>query len=190
MHVCKPSRTKRVQGSRRQVSSAALTLLLSSGKKRISFVGTILQNRLEHCPLIIEKKLSKVGRGAFDFKVDTSKNVIIFCLFDSRAVALVSSYVSTEPVASVKRWDEKSNQYVEIPQPHLVAAYNSYIGDIDVHNYLISPYKFHLKSRTWCLYILCHTIMICTVNAWNSHRCYAQLLGEHPKLLRRFIAKV
>lgn len=169
---------------------SSIDLAAELRKKGICFVGTIRQNRLKNCPLTSEEELSKAGRGAFDFKLDTSIDVAIVRWYDNRAVTLVSNYVSTEPVASVKRWDKKTKQYIDIPRPHIVAVYNSYMGGTDVHNYLVSLYKFHLKSRRWYLYIFYHTLMISTVNAFNLHRRDAQLLGERSMLLRRFIAEL
>lgn len=117
--------------------SSSIDLAAELRKKEISFFPTIRQNRLKHCPLTSEKKLNKEGICAFDSKEDTSKTFVTVCRFDSRAVTLVPNYVSTEPVASVKRWNKMAKRYVEIPHPRLVAAYNSYRVGIDVHNHLI-----------------------------------------------------
>ena len=80
-------------------------LIVELRKRNIYFVGTIRGSRTKKCPLLSEKDLKKQGRGAFDFQVDIASNVVAVRWYDNKSVNLVSSYVSIEPLHTVRRYD-------------------------------------------------------------------------------------
>ena len=64
----------------------------------IGATGTILQNRIEDCPLRKSfKTLEKAERGAADYMLDRSSNVVVVAWRDKKVVTLASNCVGVEP---------------------------------------------------------------------------------------------
>ena len=59
-------------------------------------IGTIGNNRIEHCPLAREIELKKKGRGAKDYRIDCTNDVSLVRWFDNKAVTLASSLPGLE----------------------------------------------------------------------------------------------
>lgn len=169
---------------------ASIPLAAELYKMGLGFVGTLRNNRLKDCRLKSESDLKRQGRGAFDYAVDNTRSVAVIRWFDNRTVTLVSNYASTEPVCTVRRWDKKEKKFTQVEQPGVVATYNSFMGGVDLLNYLTALYKFPIKSRRWYIYLFYHTLMVATVNAWLLYRRHCAQLDERHINLRRFQADV
>jgi hypothetical protein len=61
---------------------------------------TLRSNRMENCPLMTEKELKKLGRGAMDFK-SSEDGVLIVKWFDNKEVVVASNHYSALPVSQV-----------------------------------------------------------------------------------------
>jgi len=81
----------------------------------------------------LESELRKEGRGSFDAKVDANSGLCILRWFDNRAVQISSLHVGIEPVKEVKRWDNKTKKFIEVPCPAAVAEYNTNMGGVDLN---------------------------------------------------------
>nr|XP_047124050.1 piggyBac transposable element-derived protein 3-like [Hydra vulgaris] len=81
-------------------------------KRRIWYVGTARLKRLNKCSLPSEKELKKQGRGSFDYRTDTISNNIAVSWIDNKAVTLISSFASIEPINTVRRYDRKTRKYI------------------------------------------------------------------------------
>ncbi|XP_050035995.1 piggyBac transposable element-derived protein 3-like [Dermacentor andersoni] len=169
---------------------SSLDLAAELSKRGLGFVGTLRSNRLKDCRLKSESDLKKEGRGAFDYAVDSSRNIAVVRWHDNRAVTIVSNYISTEPVGSVRRWDRKEKKYIHVPQPAAIKVYNSFMGGVDLLNYLVELYKFGIKSRRWYIYLFYHTLMMSTVNAWLLYRRHCDSLNQKNVNLRHFQAGI
>ncbi|KAL1447732.1 hypothetical protein MTO96_044227 [Rhipicephalus appendiculatus] len=169
---------------------SSLELAEELAKTGLGFIGTLRNNRLRDCHLKTESDLKKEGRGAFDYVVNTVKDLVVVRWYDNRSVTLVSNYASTEPVRTVRRWNKKEKKFVQVQQPATVATYNSFMGGVDLFNYLTALYKYSLKSRRWYLYLFYHSIMTAMVNAWLVYRRHCFLLKQKHVNLRQFQASV
>jgi len=162
-------------------------------ERGIHYVGTVRPNRLSGCILKTEKELKTSGRGSFDLSVETSSNIAAVRWFDSKAVTLLSTYVSAEPVNKAKRWDKKLKTYVTIDKPAIVHEYNQFMGGIDLLDGLLAKYRYRMKSKRWYMYLFWHSLMIAVVNAWLLYRrdCRSLQLPKSSILnRRRFQAEV
>ena len=168
----------------------SLPLVNALKLKSIWYVGTVRANRLKGCELKTEKELKKEGRGAVDYKVEATSNVIALRWYDNKAVDVVSSYVGVEPAGEVRRWDKKSKQYIDIQRPNIIATYNMFMGGVDLLDSLTSLYKQTMKSKRWYMYIFWHTVMITCVNAWLWYKRHCVLLKEKPMKLCTFISGI
>lgn len=168
----------------------SLPMVKALKAQSIWYVGTVRSNRLKGCTLKVEKELKKEGRGAVDYQVETSSNIIALRWYDNKSVDVVSSYVGIEPAGEVRRWDKRSRQYIFIPRPNIIATYNMFMGGVDTLDSLTSLYKQKMKSRRWYMYIFWHTIMITVVNAWLWYKRHCVLLHQNPVKLATFISSV
>ncbi|CAH1988409.1 unnamed protein product [Acanthoscelides obtectus] len=129
-------------------------------------LGTIRSNRLGICSLENDKALAKRGRGSFCFKNDNVNKISCVKWFDNKAVILVSSYVSVEPVATATRYTKHKKDKTDIPCPSIVKQYNRHIGGVDLMDMLVSLYR----TRRWYLSIFAQMIDLCMNNAWLLYR--------------------
>jgi hypothetical protein len=97
-------------------------------------------NRIEHCPLKSEKELKKEGRGAMDHKV-SEEGVLVARWYDNKPVMVGSNHYSVTPHGRVKRWDRKQKDYIHIPIPFHIGAYNRGMGAVDRCDQLLSFYR-------------------------------------------------
>uniref|UniRef100_A0A8C6NRK9 PiggyBac transposable element-derived protein domain-containing protein n=1 Tax=Nothobranchius furzeri TaxID=105023 RepID=A0A8C6NRK9_NOTFU len=98
----------------------------------IHYTGKARQVRLPNCNLEDEKSLKKKERGSFDVRVETNHNICAVKWFDNRQVTLVSSFAGPKPVEKIQRWDKTTKKFVEVERPYIVAAYNKFIGGVDL----------------------------------------------------------
>uniref|UniRef100_A0A3Q3E559 PiggyBac transposable element-derived protein domain-containing protein n=1 Tax=Labrus bergylta TaxID=56723 RepID=A0A3Q3E559_9LABR len=155
-------------------------------ERGIHYVGTIRMNRMKHCTMMDEKELKKNGRGSMNFRVNQENNIVVRW-YDNKAVNLISSFVGTEPVGNVKRWDRKSKTHIMVPRPAIVETYNKFMGGVDLLDMLSALYKFSFRSRRWYMYIWWNTVTVAVINAWNLYRRDQKKLNpkKKPVPLRR-----
>ena len=126
---------------------------------------TVRSNRMEKCPLKTEKELRKEGRGSMDFQ-QSEEGIIVVKWFDNKEVTIASNSYGVEPVTQVRRWDKAKKEYVMIPRPALVGAYNSGMGGVDAADAKLSFYRIKTKSPKWYKRVLYHFTDVCTVNSY------------------------
>ncbi len=72
--------------------STSLELFIKLKSLGILAIGTLRADRVRDCVLQSERDLKKVGRDAFDFKVDANSGLCVLEWYDNKVVRLVSSY--------------------------------------------------------------------------------------------------
>lgn len=157
-------------------------------------LGTIRTNRLQNCDLQDDKVLRKKGRGSFCCRSDNTNKITCVKWYDNKAVSLVSTYVSIEPVTTAKRYDKNQKAKVDVACPNIVKQYNAHMGGVDLMDMLISLYRIPLRTRRWYLSIFAQMVDICLNNAWLLYRRERELLGIEAKKLslkefRRLVAQ-
>ena len=110
-------------------------------------VATVRPNRLKGCTMKEEKQLKKEGRGSFDFRVETTENILALKWFDNKSVHLLTTYAGVYPISEAKRWDSKQKDYIKIPMPHSIAEYNKFMGGVDLCDMLLELYRINFKSK-------------------------------------------
>ncbi|KRX30969.1 PiggyBac transposable element-derived protein 3, partial [Trichinella sp. T6] len=96
---------------------------------------------LKNAPLKTEKELKKAGRGAFHVCTTAENNLCIVRWHDSAVVDLSSTYVCTQPLCKVKRWNKKDKTLDDVSCPAIVKEYNKYMGGVDLAGMLRALYR-------------------------------------------------
>jgi len=146
-------------------------------------LGTVQQNRLRHCPLLEEKQLKKKGRGSFSYMCDRKKKVLTLKWLDNKPVCLISSYVSADPIKSIKRYSKEKKSRVDVPMPKIVEEYNTHMGGVDLSDMLVALYRTGLKTHKWYMAVFSQLLDICINNAWLTYRRDCNQLKE-KKIMR------
>ncbi|KRX55395.1 PiggyBac transposable element-derived protein 3 [Trichinella sp. T9] len=119
----------------------------------IHTIGTIRRNRLKNAPLKTEKELKRAGRGAFHVCTTAENNLCIVRWHDSAVVDLSSTYVCTQPVCKLKRWNKKQKTLVDVSCPAIVKEYNKYMDGVDLAGMLRALYQIdHRIVNGWLQY--------------------------------------
>ena len=107
---------------------ASYDLAVELKKLGIYMVAILRKNRLAGCSLQTDASLKKSGHGSYDYRVETNENIMLLKWFDNKAVHIISSYKSQEPIENVRRWSVSAKQYVNVPRPAIVTEYNTFMG--------------------------------------------------------------
>lgn len=81
-------------------------------------------------------------------------------------VSFLSTFVGSEPVSSIKRFDRKAKQKNEVPCPAVVKNYNIHMGGVDLLDAHVARYKIRVKSRKWYFRLFYHFVDLSIINAW------------------------
>ncbi|XP_049764426.1 piggyBac transposable element-derived protein 2-like [Schistocerca cancellata] len=148
-------------------------------------VGTVRPTRLQGCNLKADSELKKQGRGSYDYRTETERNIIALKWYDNKSVVLVSSYEGVSPVEPVKRLSVGERKYIDVPRPNIVKEYNRSIGGVDLHDMLVALYRSNIDVKRFYLRIVFHLLDMCVVNAWPLYRrhCRQRGITKHMSLL-------
>lgn len=136
----------------------------------IKAAGTIRINRFANPPVLSDKELNKLGRGASYEVSSTDGKVGLIKWLDNKSVTLASNFVTSGNPDIIKRYDKKNKTYVEVGRPEIVKLYNDSMGGVDLHDQLISYYRVFIKSRKWTLRMLFHSFDMATCNSWLEYK--------------------
>ncbi|XP_049809319.1 piggyBac transposable element-derived protein 2-like [Schistocerca nitens] len=140
-------------------------------------VGTVRPTRLRDCNLKADSKLKKQGRGSYDYRTETERNIIALKWYDNKSVVLASSYKGVSPVEPVKRWPVGERKYIDVPRPDIVREYNRSMGAVDLHDMLVALYRSNIGVKRFYLRIVFHLLDMCVVNAWVLYRRHLRQRG-------------
>ena len=139
-------------------------------EKEICCMGTARENRLQKCPLITKKEISKKPRG-FIQSVVSETNLFVQKWKDNKDVTLVSNFGS-DKVSSTQRYDRTIKKYKDVPQPINFQTYNKHMGYVDLMDQRISTYRIRMRQRKWWWQIFCYLLSAALNNAFV-------LMSEH-----------
>lgn len=141
-------------------------------KKGIHSLGTVRRNRIPGCKMPTDNECKKLKRGEFGEFVANHEGTEISNVYwkDNKIVTLLSSFVGSEPVKMVKRYDRKKRERVDIPCPAIVTQYNMHMGGVDLLDSIVGRYKIKMRSRKWYMRLFYHLIDITVINAWLLYR--------------------
>ena len=109
--------------------------------------------------------------------------------FDNKAVHLISTYKSQEPIENVRRWSVAAKQHVNVPRPAIVQEYNTFMGGVDLHDMLVQLYRTNIKGRRSYLRIF-HLINMACANAWLWYRRHCDQKNEKYRPLLDFVCDI
>lgn len=132
--------------------------------------GTIQANRTKKCPIASENNLKQKGRGSFDEYVDIENQLALVRWFDNKSILLLSSFVSTEPSDTCKRWSQVEKKKIDVQRPAVVQQYNKNMGGVDLSDMLIELYRINLRSKRGYLRIVYWCLNVAVVNGWLLYR--------------------
>lgn len=147
----------------------------------IKAAGTIRINRFANPPVVSDKELNKLGRGASYEVSSTDGKVGLIKWLDNKSVTLASNLVTSGHPDIIKRYDKKNKCYVEVGRPEIVKLYNDSMGGVDLHDQLISYYRIFIKSRKWTLRMLFHSFDMATCNSWLEYKNDADAISLPKK---------
>ncbi|XP_060865565.1 piggyBac transposable element-derived protein 3-like isoform X1 [Metopolophium dirhodum] len=147
----------------------------------IKAAGTIRLNRFANPPVVSDKELNTLGRGASYEVTSTDGKVGLIKWLDNKSVTLASNFVTSGSPDIIKRYDKKNKSYVEVCRPEIVKLYNDSMGGVDLHDQLISYYRVFIKSRKWTLRMLFHSFDMATCNSWLEYRNDAEAINLPKK---------
>jgi len=150
----------------------SLNLLIQLEARQIQSVGTVRLNRLHALKGPSEKDMKRTGRGTYSECVTTIDDVDVCCVkwYDNKLVSLVSTFVGSEPVGTVRRWSKSKKMHKEIPCPNTIKTYNKHMGGVDLLDSLMGLYRIHVRSKKYYLRIFFHVVDIAVVNSWLLYR--------------------
>ncbi|KAF9404751.1 hypothetical protein HW555_014186 [Spodoptera exigua] len=135
-------------------------------------LGTIRTNRLRGCQELLptDQQMKKKKRGSSAQVVCNKNKLAVVKWNDNKVVTLISSYIDSHPIETIKRYDKDEKKKVHVECPQIVKHYNKHMGGVDLADMLISLYRTPFKSHRWYLGIFSQLIDMCINNAWLLHK--------------------
>ena len=131
--------------------------------------GTVREQRLIASELEDTKSLQK-ERGAFDWRFDNANNILAVKWNDNSVVTLATNFETVEPLLSAKRFSRSEKKSISVPQPNMIAAYNRYMGGVDLLDSFVAQYRIAVKGKKWWWPIFVNYVDVALCNAWRMHR--------------------
>jgi hypothetical protein len=107
---------------------------------KILSLGTVRSNRFAGCPIETDKILMKQGRGKFNYKTDSEKDIIIVKWMDNKCVLIGSTKYGIQPATTIKRYRKPHKQKVDVVCPSIIKNYNKHMGGMVEANALMGLY--------------------------------------------------
>lgn len=135
-------------------------------------LGTIRTNRLRGCQALLptDQQLKRKKRGSSAQVVCNKNKLAVVKWHDNKVVTLISSYIDSHPIETIKRYDKDEKKKIDVECPQIVKHYNKHMGGVDLADMLISLYRTPFKSHRWYLGIFSQLIDMCINNAWLLYR--------------------
>nr|CAI5846111.1 unnamed protein product [Callosobruchus analis] len=128
--------------------------------------GTIRENRTNKCPTENCKSFAKRKRGSIFQHMNLNRK------FNNSVVTVASNVYNVDPVQNVKRYDRKEAKNINIPQPHVIAQYNKYMGGVDSHDNGVANYRCQVFGKKWWWPLFSNSLDSLVVNAWKLYNLF------------------
>jgi primase-polymerase (primpol)-like protein len=69
-----------------------------------------------------------------EFEISTNMNNCYLCMvkwYNTRSICLVSNYIGSGQLETIRRWDKKQKMCVNIERPEIVTVYNTSMEGVD-----------------------------------------------------------
>lgn len=103
----------------------SLPLLYFLKRKGVLSLGTVRRNRIHNNKLPDEKTLNKEPRGAVFEYIGNYQRAEISNVFwlDNKVVSMLSTFVGSDPISNIRRYERKKKEHVSVPCPKIVQIY-------------------------------------------------------------------
>lgn len=145
-------------------------LMIKLSENGFHATGTVREQRLIASELEDTKSLQKKERGVFDWRFDNANNILAVKWNDNSVVTLATNFETVEPLLSAKRFSRSEKKSISVPQPNLIAAYNRYMGGVDLLDSFVAQYRIAVKGKKWWWPIFVNYVDVALCNAWRMHR--------------------
>lgn len=149
-------------------------LLMSLDYLGIKAAGLVHMNSFANPPLLSNKELKKLGKGASYEVSSADEKIGIIKWFEKKTVTFASNYITSGQPDKIECYDKKKKSYIEVSRPEVVKLYNETIRGIFLHDHLSSIYRIFLKSQEWTLHMLFHFFDMGISNSWLEYTNDAQ----------------
>ena len=150
----------------------SLNLQLFLAERKIWCCGTVQPRRISGLKCTEDKEMQKKGRGTYeewDANVNGQRATLVKW-FDNKPVHVLSTFATAQPETQKERYDRRSKSKINISCPNIVDKYNKAMGGVDLHDQMISLYRFSFKSKKYYHRIIWHLFDMAIVNAWFLYR--------------------
>ena len=124
--------------------------------------------------------MSKQDRVSHFCIKDKNSDVILVQWHDNSIVTVASNCHSVQPVGQVRRWSNKEKKIVYVNQPHVIGAYNKYMGGVDRLDQNVATYRISVRTKKWWWPIFSFLLSSSVNNAWVLYRL--SVTGQDGKL--------
>lgn len=135
------------------------------------------------------------GSGAFEEKGTIYNGVALRAVkwHGNRAATLLSTFASTNPTATVMRWDNKRKTAVQMKCKSIDTAYNKMMGGFDLLDSLILLYRTKIQSKKCYHRVVLCMLDLAVVETWLLFRRDSRdynVAQKHEFSLSKFKAEV
>ena len=136
--------------------------------RRIWASGTIQACPLPSLSSKNDKQLENPGCGIFDEQQINSQGFIqsVMKQLDNTAVCLSSSFLTSEPTLSFRKYDKVAKTFADVSVPNIISEYNKNITGVDQHSQQ-SYYRMSFRSKKYYIRLIFHLIDMTIVNSWK-----------------------
>lgn len=100
----------------------------------------------------------------------TDDNITVLRWQDTKPVHTVSTYAGAHPEDTVKRYDRKSKEKIDVTRPFVIQEYNKFTGGVDMMERMIAYYPHGFKNKKWYLRVFFHLLNMAIINSWLLYR--------------------
>lgn len=124
-----------------------------------------------------------VPRGSYHENITTYEGLDLAATSwkDNKQVLLLSTYVGSQPIENIDRFDKKQKRTVQISCPRVVKEYNAHMGGVDLMDSYLGRYRIRIKSRKWTTRLFYHLLDMTVINAWVLYKKVLTRKGENAR---------
>ncbi|XP_049799761.1 piggyBac transposable element-derived protein 3-like [Schistocerca nitens] len=132
--------------------------------------GTVKENRVGDCPLLSSNELKKTVRGNYDYQFDRNGAVLFVRWHDNRCVTIGTNFDKVEPLGAATRYSRQASKKTQVQQPAVLKSYNTYMGAVDHHDWLVAKYATVIRGKKWYWVLFTPMLEMALLHAWLFYR--------------------
>ncbi|XP_054724349.1 piggyBac transposable element-derived protein 2-like [Uloborus diversus] len=133
--------------------------------RNISLTGTIMRNRTDGAADNFPQDRD-MERGSSTFRTRADGKACLVKWKDNKSALMLSNAFGISPEGTCKRWCKEENKKIDVQQPAVVKAYNTYMGGVDLMDRYIAYYRISTRTKKWTMRVFAHFLDMATCNSW------------------------